>query len=446
MTKKNAAVIADPASDALAVAMARWPRWPRRAGIAALVLLYIGLWGGTGLLTLNPTDLDVFFLPAARVVLAGHPLLAYQVRYAVNYPNANGPLSLVPLTAAAALAAHQGWLNDPALRRMVVMAVFALFPLLMSYEAIRAVNRVRGVPLRGIGQLLAYGALALSPQLWHGMLLYGHIEQPIALWLVLLGVRMLVEQRPGRAGICLGLALLTRSSVLVFFLPLLVLLLRHRRWRASTWLSGATALTLGLGLLPFWLADRGDLIYSLVTFRGQLAVGGGSVWGIALGTPLGAFAQHNDSTVVLAAALLVTVLTLLVRPDLDFGSRDLYALLAITAFCFPLFIKTLWPYYFLEPYVFITLWWLAGAPRAGERARWRWRAGLALPLAVLGSAQMAEQGIAVVYSRDFIRAWSLAMTLAMLLMMVALTGALVSGRRRQRALVTAETLQAGYNA
>src|SRR6266550_9028255 len=48
-----------------------------------------------------PSDLDNFFLPAVRIVLSGHPLLIYTVRYQGIIANDNGPLGLVPLTAVS---------------------------------------------------------------------------------------------------------------------------------------------------------------------------------------------------------------------------------------------------------------------------------------------------------------------------------------------------------
>lgn len=408
------------------------PAWLMPVGIVLLLLAYVGLWALSGLLLPSPpTDLDAFFLPAAKVALTGHPLLVYQVRYAGFYPNANGPLSLVPLTAAAALAEHLGWLGDESLRRAVVMGVCAIFPLLMSYEAIRASDRLLARPLRGAPRLLAYAVFTLSPQLWHSVLFYGHVEQPLALWLTLASVRTLVERRPGRGGVLMGLALLARSASLLAFLPLLLILLRRRHWGEGARFAGAAVAAVAAGLLPFWLADPYDLSYSLATFRDQLPVGGGNLWGLARGTPYESIAQHHDSLAVIGVALLLCALVLLARPTLASGSRDVYALLAITSLCFPLLIKTLWPYYFLEPYVFIALWWLAGAARARARARGVWWLGILLPAAVIGCAQLAEQTVAHsdLSPLAALREASLVLSLAMLGLILFLT---VAALRRPR--------------
>jgi hypothetical protein len=389
----RAVVRLQPADSTKAPPRRRWGRWPVRAGIAALAAVYMLTWGIISLLDFNPTDLDAFFLPAVRIALAGHPLLVYTMRLHVVglvYPNANGPLSLVPLTAVAALAAHLGWLDNPDLRRMLVMTLFSAFALLMAWEGVAAIDRLRGAPLRGVGRVLAYGLFASAPTLWHGMLLYGHIELPIMLWLTLFSVRTLVADRPGQAGLALGLAVLDRSMAVLYLLPLLLLLITHWRWRAALWLGGSATATVALGLLPFWLADRNDLIFSLVTFRGPLPVGGGSIWFLALGTRYEPLAQRFDGAAVLAAGVLVGAIVVLARRDLRPTARDLYGLLALSGLCFPFLIKTTWPYYFLDAYVFLLIWWLGGARPARKAVRWL---GILLPLFFVGCALLAEYGV-----------------------------------------------------
>jgi hypothetical protein len=407
----------------------RW-RWLTRAGIAVLAALYMFVWGLSGLLDINPTDLDAFFLPAVRIALAGHPLHVYSMHLGdldLVYPNANGPLSLAPLTAVAALAAHLGWLDDLYLRRMLVMAAFSAFSLLMAWEGVAAVDRLCGAPLRRVWRVLAYGVFALAPTLWHGVLLYGHIELPIMLWLTLFAVRTLTEGHPGRAGLALGLAVLDRSMAVLYLLPLVLLLVALRRWRTAGWLGGSAVATVVLGLLPFYLADRRDLIFSLVTFRGPLPVGGGSIWYLAVGTPYETFAQRFDADSVLVAALLIGALVLFTRRDLEPGARDVYGLLALSGLCFPLLIKTTWPYYFLDPYVFVAVWWLGGVHTWRPWARWL---GILLPLYFVGCALLAEYGVSPDLDVGPRRQESIAMA-ALLAAFILAFGARLLLRRRQ---------------
>jgi hypothetical protein len=404
-------------------------------GVALLIALYFVVWGVSGAQDINITDFDAFFLPSARIALGGHPLEIYRLRYQIHYPNANGPLSMVPLTALAWIVQRLGWLDDPVRRRMLIMAAFAVFPLLLGREALLAADRLLGMPLRGIRRLGAFALIIFSPELWHSVLLYGHLEQPLMLWLVLASVRALTERRHGRAGLYIGLALLTRSMAVLYLLPLALLLLQHRRWRGLLRFGGIAVAVAVLGLLPFWLGDRADLLYSLVTFRGSLPVSGGSLWGLALHTPLEAFAKQYDSVVIISAALVVCVAALFLRRDLDVTSPDVYALLALSGLCFPLFIKTLWPYYFLDAYILLAVWWLAGAyaPRTVlERVLW-WLA-LLLPLSLIGLGQIGESGVTSTEYGTWRIQWSAAMTGAILAVILAICCWLFLLHTRWRAL------------
>jgi hypothetical protein len=397
-------------------------RWLRTGGIALLVALYCGLWNLAARLPLNRTDLDAFFLPAARIALSGHPLDVYSVRYMGNYPNANGPLSLAPLTLASAIAAWQGWLSDMELRRVVVMTIFAPFVLLMAREAVAAVDRLRGAPFSGAGRIIAYAVFALSPEIWHSMLFYGHIEQPIMLWLALAGIRQLTGKRPARAGLLLGLALLTRSSAVMLALPLAALLARDRCWRALIRFGATLAGTVGVILLPFMLADGGNVWYSLVSFRGELPIGGGSFWGLTWDTPLASIGLRFDGLSVLLMSLLLTSIVLLRRRDLSLASPALYLLLALSSLCFALLIKTLWPYYFLEPFTFLTIWWLGIIPKpaSGFWAWLRWGLALLLPSGVVLCASLREYGLTVEQTLTEYKPGSIVLTIAMTLVMGAI--------------------------
>jgi hypothetical protein len=391
-------------------------RWSRRIAIPLLVLLYLGFWALMSLQITNPTDFDVFFLPSAKIALSGHPLDIYQIRYGTYpaYPNANGPLSMLPLTLVAAVANFLGIINDFTGCRMFVAVAFAVFPLLLSREAVLSLDLLLKVPLRGLRRLLAYAVVALSPELWHSVLGYGHLEHPLMLFLVLAAVRSLMLRRVNRAGVFVGLALLTRSSAVLYLIPLTLLLLAERNWKnwkAALRFSGIAVLTLALGLLPFALADRNDLVYSLLTFHGLLPIGGGSVWGLTLGTPLASVGLHYDSEFVLGASVILSFALLMLRPRIRLGSPDVYALLAVSGLCFPLFLKTLWPYYYLDAYMFLAVWWLAMAQEiTGWSQRLVWLAGVCLPASAVLAGQLAEYALDT-NGESWTESWTLIMTL-----------------------------------
>jgi hypothetical protein len=319
-------------------------------------------WAIAGWLWTGPlNDLDYFFLPAVRIALSGHPLLVYAARYQGVIANDNGPLGLVPLAAVAAAASWLGWLGDERLRRALILGALSIFSLLLAREAVAAIDRLRGARLVGLPRLLAYGVFTLSPTLWNSVLGYGHVEQPMMLWLVLLGVRSLASERPRAAGISFGLAMLTRSLAALPLIPLALLLLVRGRLRALAWLAGSAALTVALGLLPFLVVDPMDTIYSLLTHRGNRLPGGGSFWQLVVGTPYQWIPQHWDVLFVAALAVLTSLIVIRARKDLEPTSADVYGLLALTALTLPLLAKSVWPYYFLDAYVFGAVWWLGQA-------------------------------------------------------------------------------------
>jgi len=350
----------------------------------ALGVVYAAAWAVAGWLWNGPpSDLNNFFLPAVRIALSGHPLLIYTARFQNVIANDNGPLGLVPLTALAAVASWLGWLGDERLFRALVMGAFSIFSLLMAREAVAAIDRLRGARLAGRSRLLAYAVFVLSPTLVNAVLGYGHIEQPITVWLVLLGVRLLGGGRSAAAGISLGLAILTRSLAALPMIPVGLLLLARGRWRALVALGGSAALTVALGLLPFLLADPTDTIYSLITHRAMLPVGGGSLWQLLVGTPYLWIPQRIDIVFVLGLAALLSLIVIIARRDLQPSSRDLYGLLALTALTLPLLAKSVWPYYFLDAYVFGAVWWLGQAEPLALRRR---LVAVAIPLvAFLGT-------------------------------------------------------------
>jgi hypothetical protein len=345
---------------------------------------YVVAWFVAGFLPIVPTDLDTSFWPSAQIALSGHPLLVYAPGGQLPYPNANGPLSLVPLTAVGALLRAFGWLESFHLRRAVTFAVFSLFIIGMASEGVAAIERLRGSRLQALPRLIAYGALALGGPIWQSLAGYGHIEQAMEVWLGLLAARLLSRGWGLRAGFAVGLMVLARSSAALLCLPLLLTAWRQGPARASGFLSSAAATGVA-GLLPFLITDPAEVVHSLFTYRGSLPVGAGSIWSLTHGGPLETVGQHFDIVFVFAVALALN-LWLASRPG-GFTEQRLFAGLALTASCLALLAKTVWPYYWMEAYVFGTVWAIG-----------RWRAGDGLfalmlaPVAISALGLLAEIG------------------------------------------------------
>jgi hypothetical protein len=208
-------------------------------------------------------------------------------------------------------------------------------------------------PLTGHARLFAAASFALGPPLWQSLAGYGHVEQPVELWLLLLAVRWLDERRDVNAGVAFGLAVLSRSSAVLLAIPLAIYDARRGvrslvRFGAATAVSGVAVLT------PFLLADPADVIHSLFTYRRDLIVGAGSVWSLTHGSALEPVVQRWDIVPILAAVIAANA-WLMTRPG-GLTQGRLFAALALTSASFATFAKTVWPYYFAEAYVFGTVW------------------------------------------------------------------------------------------
>jgi hypothetical protein len=296
----------------------------------------------------------------------------------------------------------------------------------MAREGLLAVERLRGQALSGRGQAGTLVLMLVAPPLWHGMSGYGHVEQPLEMWLTLLGARFIGVRRTGRAGVALGLAALSRSTALAYAAPLALAAVAVRRLRGAVVLVAGLGLTIAVLMVPLLLADGRDVVYSLVTYRGDLPVGGGSAWLLAVGTPAAGFAQHGDAQVIAGAVVLVSVAGLWrVHANLD---RALFATLTAAAACFPMLAKTVWPYYMLDPFILAAVWWL------GQRPVWRsWR--VAAPLAVIAAEVLAELGTTLppdgrARLLESVMQSALMLTVAGLVLAPQLAGSVIQGRAR----------------
>jgi hypothetical protein len=318
-------------------------------------------------LTLKTTrsDLDLFFWPSAETVVAGHPLLIYAAHAHDIYPNANGPLGLVPLVPIAALANALGWAGSLGPRAAITDAMVALFAVLLAYQSVRLIALARGVTE---WPLAVAATLLLAPTLWIAVLEYGHVEQPVEICLLLLAVSCALADRSLGAGVALGAAMLARTTAAFCVIPFVVLPIGTRRPRSALVTVVVAGVAVVAGLTPLLLADASAVVHSLFTYRGSLPIESGSFWFVVRETALAGFAQRGDVYVAAAVAFAITGVVLRRKPALATAPAGLIGLLVISTCCFPLFAKAVFPYYFFEAYVFGVVWWLA---RPGTALTWR---------------------------------------------------------------------------
>ena len=337
--------------------------------VAALALL-IGIVAtieGTASIVDPPRDSDLlaFFLPAATRVADGHVFDIYSVRAFGSYPNYNPPLAvevmgpLVAIARAADLPGVRSCIDSGFAtldcRPLVSFVGFAFLPfvLLLAPLALAAIGAARRRLSPG-ASLLAAGLLMLCPLLWQDFTDWWHLEQPLMLCFLVAGVWQLQSRRVALAGVLLGLALLTRTTAAMPVIALLALLAAERRWRAAATLAGVAGAVVAIGIVPFFLADRTDAIYSLLTWRGTAPIGN-SIWSLLASTPLGSIARSADQPVAAILALAAGYVAGR-RFGVSADGPAPWGVLAIAALLVPLLSKTIWPYYYAEPFVLLLIW------------------------------------------------------------------------------------------
>jgi len=156
-------------------------------------------------------------------------------------------------------------------------------------------------------------------------------------------------------------------------------------------------------------------------------VGGGSIWQLLVGTPYEWIPQRADVIFVLGLAVLLSLIVIVARKNLTLSSPDIYGLLALTALTLPLLAKSVWPYYFLDAYVFGVIWWLG---QADPVAIGRRLIGASLPLIAVLATLLTEFEMGTNSARIRLNE-GVAMGLVLAILVTALT---VRLRRRDLAL------------
>ncbi len=181
--------------------------------------------------------------------------------------------------------------------------------------------------------------------------------------------------------------MLARTTAAFSLIPMALLALATRRAQPAGLTVLASVVTVAVGLAPFLLADAAGVAHSLLTYRGSLPIGGGSVMVLARSTSFADLGRHLDVVLaaVIATALIATVLGR--RHSVATTASGLLGLLTIATACFPLVAKTVFSYYLVEPSVLGTLWWLA---RPGSALNWR----AVVPLLLTSDVFLAKAGTA----------------------------------------------------
>jgi len=327
------------------------------------------------------SDLAAFFLKSAAYVARGDPFHMYAVRAAApyaTYPNVDPPLGIVLMAALLRLARALGLARGYSAQVTFVSLPFVpLVPLLgaLAHHAARGAHPADAAP--AVPRFLAFALIALSPLSWLCVATWGHLEQPLMLCFLVAAVGALQRRRVGLAGVLAGLATLSGTAALFPLAALAALLLAGRQWRGAALLGGGAGAVLALGVAPFLVTDRRDVVYSFLTWRGSEQIGGNSIWDIftvdaiahAMPHTLAAAVRRLDTPAMLALAVVVGVLAAR-RLRVSAYEPEVWAVLAIAALGLPLLAKVMWPYYYFQPFVLLVIYEL-GTLRH-RRGLWRW--------------------------------------------------------------------------
>lgn len=373
----RAAMSATPASPSSAAV--RLPQWV--FPLVTVVSLLIGatsiVRGTRAIVTIQDSDLTSFFLRSADYILRGDPWHMYAVRAVGSYPNYNPPLSMFLLAPLLGLARALGFTANYGEQITFVTLPFILLAPLMGYLGLRVMRRLYPDAPETL-RLLLYAFITLSPLTWQSYSIWYHVEQPLMLCFLLGAVLALQARREGLAGAMAGLAFLSRTTALIPLIALGALLLLTREWRPLLKFGGVSALVAGLGFAPFALFDLPDVKYTFLSWRSGAPIGSDSIWTIFaytgasshLRSLINALAKRLDMYTVILVVLIAAFFAVR-RLRLTLYDRDVWALVAIATLATPMLSKQVWPYYYLEPLVFIVVWELSTL-QDRVAGVWRW--------------------------------------------------------------------------
>jgi len=356
----------------------RVPRWAYPAvTVASLLIGATAVVRGTrAVVSISDSDLTNFSLKSVQYILNGHPWQMYAVRASGNYPNDNAPLSVFLMTPLLKLAQLAGFVKNYGEQITFVSLPFILFVPLLGFLVLAALRRLYP-EMPEAQRLLAFVLVVLSPLTWQSVATWYHIEQPLMLCFLVGALIVFQARREGLAGLLAGLALVSRPTALIPLIALGVLLLAGSEWRGLLKLAGAGALIAGVIMAPFFLFDRADTTYTFLSWHGMAPIGSNSIWSIfaygghgGIRHTLDTLARRLDMPLVIVF-VAVAAFVAARRWHISAYSREAWAVMGVAALAVPLLIKMIWPYYYLEPFIFLLVWEFTSMHdrRAGV---WRW--------------------------------------------------------------------------
>jgi len=204
----------------------------------------------------------------------------------------------------------------------------------------------------------------------------------VAALFILLSMTALASERYGWAGICIGLALMTKQivlpAVIVFILTILIGVIRKEiAFRKAVDFLAALPVPFVI-LIPFWLVSPHDLWVGLSGTPRAVPILEFSFMNVVLAAGKSVFEEealrrflmlHSNSLIL--ALCLVFVFLVIVKKRIRLGTSQFCALVALASFFFPVLAK----YTNIERYaavasVFVVLWGTSRKPGFPYDALW----------------------------------------------------------------------------
>lgn len=255
--------------------------------------------------TLWHGDLPAWFAPAAKLVLAGHPLAIYSVRaleFGRPAPLEHGPLGIFFYAPFIAVAEALGLHDFMRTAAIVPLIGVAATDALLAYVVTRAIRdlapKLTERSLFGIFTLVLF-----SPLIWFGSMWMLHLESLMALFL-LSGVRHLSRRHAVTAGVLFGVGLLVKHSAALAIGPVLLALALDRQFLLACH-AGLVAFAVWVaGLLPFALANLQDFLFNFTGYAGIKPIYGVTIWKASYGSGLEPLLMRYDTLIVALLVLL----------------------------------------------------------------------------------------------------------------------------------------------
>lgn len=253
-------------------------------------------------------DLPGWFVPAAKLILAGRPLEMYGIRADVMgtpAPVEHGPLTILFYAPFVAVAEAFGSVDFFQIGALFPLAGVVVVDCVMAYQAAQATRDL--APDISEQQLFGLSTLILfSPLLWFSSVWLVHLESLLTL-LLITSVRLLSRRRVLAAGAALGAALLVKHSAALAVGPLLLILaLTGPRGLAVRAGAVAAAVVAG-GLLPFAVAAPSDFWFNFVGYEALKPIYGLTIWKALYDSGLEPLVMQLDSLVIGLLAVLSTI-------------------------------------------------------------------------------------------------------------------------------------------